>query len=147
MADPVVHFEIIGKTPGRGSGPTSATCSGWEFDTSAPVADAVSEPTNYGFVNRPTASDGTGIPGGIGGGAGYDAHPDLLRRRSQRGGRLAAGREPGGSATFPLRHRRAWSSASSLIRGQRDRRRRRRVAQPPRRAAAADRRGQTGRCG
>ena len=34
----------------------------------------MSEPTNYGFVSRVTTSDGTGIPGGVGGGAGYDAH-------------------------------------------------------------------------
>ena len=27
---------------------------------------------NYGFVNGGTTSDGTGIPGGVGGGAGYD---------------------------------------------------------------------------
>jgi uncharacterized protein len=37
-----------------------------------PVAEEVSEPANYGFVNRTTTSDGTGIPGGVGGGAGYD---------------------------------------------------------------------------
>ena len=73
MADPVVHFEIIGKNPERLRG-YFGELFGWEFDTSAPVADAVSEPTNYGFVNRVTTSDGTGIPGGIGGGAGYDAH-------------------------------------------------------------------------
>jgi hypothetical protein len=40
---------------------------GWEFDTSSPVARAVSEPDDYGFVNRNTTSDGTGIPGGVGG--------------------------------------------------------------------------------
>ena len=47
---------------------------GWEFDTSSPVAEEVSEPTNYGFVDRDTTSDGTGIPGGVGGGTGYDGH-------------------------------------------------------------------------
>jgi predicted enzyme related to lactoylglutathione lyase len=29
---------------------------------------------NYGFVERNTTSDGTGIPGGVGGGMGYDGH-------------------------------------------------------------------------
>lgn len=29
---------------------------------------------NYGFVNRITVSDGTGIPGGVGGGASYQRH-------------------------------------------------------------------------
>jgi hypothetical protein len=31
-------------------------------------------PTSYGFVNGGPTSDGTGIPGGAGGGAGYDSH-------------------------------------------------------------------------
>ena len=39
-----------------------------------PVAEAVSEPDNYGFINRMTTDDGTGIPGGVGGGAGYSGH-------------------------------------------------------------------------
>jgi len=46
----------------------------WEFDTSAPVAAAISEAGNYGFVERNATSDGTGIPGGVGGGAGYAGH-------------------------------------------------------------------------
>ena len=45
-----------------------------EFDTTSPVSEAVSEPANYGLVDRNTTSDGTGIPGGVGGGAGYDGH-------------------------------------------------------------------------
>jgi uncharacterized protein len=63
-----VPFEIIGADP-------SALRSyygglfGWEFDTSSPVSDAVSEPANYGFV-APDASSG-GIPGGVGGGQAY----------------------------------------------------------------------------
>jgi predicted enzyme related to lactoylglutathione lyase len=39
-----------------------------------PVAEAISQPGNYGFVDRNTTSDGTGIPGGVGGGMGYDGH-------------------------------------------------------------------------
>lgn len=73
MADPVVHFEIIGKDPERLRS-YFGDLFGWEFDTSAPVAEAVSEPANYGFVNRVTTSDGTGIPGGVGGGANYQSH-------------------------------------------------------------------------
>src|SRR3989440_12114732 len=70
MGQPVVHFEIIGTEPAKLRG-YFGELFGWEFDTSSPVAEAVSEPQNYGFVNRVTASDGTGIPGGVGGGAGY----------------------------------------------------------------------------
>ena len=73
MADPVVHFEIIGKDPERLRG-YFGELFGWRFDTSSPVAQAVSEPSNYGFVDRVTTPDGTGIPGGVGGGAGYPAH-------------------------------------------------------------------------
>jgi hypothetical protein len=38
------------------------------------VAGAISEPGNYGFVERYTTSDGTGIPGGVGGGTDHDGH-------------------------------------------------------------------------
>jgi predicted enzyme related to lactoylglutathione lyase len=73
VAQPVVHFEIIGKDPEKLRG-YFGELFGWEYDTSSPVAEEVSEPANYGFVNRPTTSDGTGIPGGVGGGAGYEGH-------------------------------------------------------------------------
>jgi len=73
MGQPVVHFEVIGKEPEKLRGYYGALF-GWEFDTSSPVSEAVSEPMNYGFVERNTTSDGTGIPGGVGGGVGYDGH-------------------------------------------------------------------------
>jgi uncharacterized protein len=65
---PVVHFEIIGADP-HGLRDYYGELFGWEFDMSSPVSDAVSEPTNYGFVEP--SSDGIGIPGGVGGGAAY----------------------------------------------------------------------------
>jgi uncharacterized protein len=70
MAQPVVHFEIIGEDPAslrRYYG----ELFGWDFDTTGPVADAVSEPGQYGFTDPGRSSTGAGIPGGIGGGAGY----------------------------------------------------------------------------
>ncbi len=73
MGQPIVHFEVIGTDPGKLRGFYGALF-GWEFDTSAPVSEAVSEPMNYGFLERITTSDGTGIPGGVGGGAAYDSH-------------------------------------------------------------------------
>jgi uncharacterized protein len=73
MGQPVVHFEVIGKDPDQLRG-YYGELFGWEFDTSGPVSDAVSEPTNYGFVERNTTSDVTGIPGGVGGGPAYDRH-------------------------------------------------------------------------
>ena len=73
MGQPVVHFEVIGKDPAGLRG-YYGELFGWEFDTSSPVSEAVSEPSNYGFVGGNTTSDGTGIPGGVGGGAGYHSH-------------------------------------------------------------------------
>jgi hypothetical protein len=73
VAHPVVHFEIIGKNPEQLRN-YYGELFGWQFDTGSPVADAVSESGNYGFVDRIATPDGAGIPGGIGGGAGYPAH-------------------------------------------------------------------------
>jgi predicted enzyme related to lactoylglutathione lyase len=72
MGLPVVHFEIIGTNP-DGLRSYYGQLFGWEFDTSSLVSAAVSEPTNYGFVAPETTSNGIGIPGGVGGGASYDA--------------------------------------------------------------------------
>src|ERR1700691_3187805 len=74
VAHPVVHFEIIGKNPDKLRN-YFGELFGWQFDTSSPVAEAVSEPTSYGFVERITTPDGTGIPGGIGGRAPHTSHP------------------------------------------------------------------------
>src|SRR2546430_16283390 len=73
MGQPVVHFEILGTEPG-GLRRYYGALFGWEFDTGGPVSRAVSEAGNYGFVDRPTTDDGTGIPGGVGGGDGYHPH-------------------------------------------------------------------------
>jgi predicted enzyme related to lactoylglutathione lyase len=102
MGQPVVHFEIIGKEPAKLRS-YFGELFGWEFDTSSPVAAAVSEPTNYGFVNRNTTSDGTGIPGGVGGGARYEHQvlfyvgvPDVgaaLQKAESLGGKRLMGPE------------------------------------------------------
>lgn len=102
MANPVVHFEIIGKDPERLRN-YFGELFGWSFDSSSPVAEAVSELSNYGFVDRVTTPDGTGIPGGVGGGAGYPAHvlfyvgvPDVeaaLREAERLGGKRRLGPE------------------------------------------------------
>jgi predicted enzyme related to lactoylglutathione lyase len=102
VANPVVHFEIIGRDPEKLRN-YFGELFGWSFDSSSPVAEAVSEPSNYGFVDRATTPDGTGIPGGIGGGAGYPAHvlfyvgvPDVeaaLREAERLGGKRRLGPE------------------------------------------------------
>jgi predicted enzyme related to lactoylglutathione lyase len=100
MGQPVVHFEIIGNDPTRLRGFFNGLFD-WECDTSGTVADVVSEPTNYGFIDLLTASDGSGIRGGIGGGQAYDRHvvfyvgvPDVeaaLRKAEVLGGQRQIG--------------------------------------------------------
>lgn len=102
MGQPVVHFEIIGNDPARLRSFYGELFS-WEFDTSGRVAEAVSEPTDYGFIDPAAAGNDAGIPGGIGGGEGYDRHtvfyvgvPDVeqaLHRAEQLGGRRVMGPE------------------------------------------------------
>ena len=102
MGQPVVHFEIIGKDPAKLRG-YFGELFGWEFDVPSPVSEAVSDPASYGFVNRMTTGDGTGIPGGVGGGPGYEAHavfyvavPDVeaaLAKAESLGGKRLMGPE------------------------------------------------------
>ncbi|HEY1531815.1 MAG TPA: VOC family protein [Galbitalea sp.] len=68
MGNPVVHFEISGADPEK-LREYYARLFGWAFDTGSPVAPSVSDAGNYGFMS---AEDG--IPGGIGGGAGFPSH-------------------------------------------------------------------------
>lgn len=101
MGQPVVHFEVIGKDPAKLRS-YFGDLFGWTFDMT-PVAEAVSEPDNYGFIDRMTTDDGTGIPGGVGGGAGYTGHAlfyvgvpdveDALRKAESLGGRRLMGPE------------------------------------------------------
>jgi uncharacterized protein len=94
MSNPVVHFEIIGPDPVRLRG-FFGELFGWSYEPT-PVAAAVSEPDNYGFIDLLTARDGSGIRGGVGGGPAYHGHalfyvgvPDVeyaLTRAEQLGG-------------------------------------------------------------
>jgi predicted enzyme related to lactoylglutathione lyase len=73
MAQPVVHFEVVGKDPTR-LREFFSELFGWQFDVPSPVAPEVSAPDDYGFLELITAEDGTGIRGGVGGGPGYQSH-------------------------------------------------------------------------
>ncbi|HEY2552748.1 MAG TPA: VOC family protein [Streptosporangiaceae bacterium] len=100
MSNPVVHFEIIGPQPEHLRG-YYARLFGWQFDTSGRVAEAVSEPDNYGFIERIATPDGAGIPGGIGGGPAFSGQAifyvgvsdveDALQRAEQLGGSRVLG--------------------------------------------------------
>jgi uncharacterized protein len=106
MGQPVIHFEVIGKDPEKLRS-YYGELFGWEFDTSGAVSDAVSEAGEYGFVDRSTNGDGTGINGGVGGGRSYEGHaifyvgvPDVeaaLQKAESLGGtrRMGPDRAPG----------------------------------------------------
>jgi predicted enzyme related to lactoylglutathione lyase len=74
---------------------------GWEFEVPSPVAEEVSEKESYGFLNLVRSEDGTGIPGGVGGGPGYASHAlfyvgvsnveAALQRAEDLGGRRVMG--------------------------------------------------------
>jgi predicted enzyme related to lactoylglutathione lyase len=95
MGAPVVHFEIVGTDPQRLRG-YYGELFGWRFDVGG-AAEAVSAPGDYGFVNP----DSGGIPGGVGGGAGYPHRtlfyvgvPDVetaLREAERLGGTRVSG--------------------------------------------------------
>ena len=104
MGQPVVHFEVIGTDPAKLPRLLRRAVR-VEFDTSGPVAPTVSQRGNYGFTDTGAA----GIPGGIGGGPGYDSHvifyvgvPDVkaaLRKAESLGGSAGWGLQqaPGGN--------------------------------------------------
>jgi predicted enzyme related to lactoylglutathione lyase len=102
MGDPVVHFEIIGPDPDSLRG-YYADLFGWTFAVGGPVAPGVSEAGNYGFVEAGSIGDAAGIPGGVGGGVGYESHavfyvgvPDVaaaLQKAESLGGRRTMGPE------------------------------------------------------
>ena len=100
MGHPVVHFEIIGTNPAELRA-YYHHLFGWDYNDNAPVAADVSQQDSYSFIERLTTADGTGIPGGIGGGANFPAHavfyvgvPDVeaaLREAESLGGTRVMG--------------------------------------------------------
>jgi predicted enzyme related to lactoylglutathione lyase len=104
MANPVVHFEIIGTDPDRLRA-YYGSLFGWQFDLGHDAAPEVSAPGSYGFT-QPS----TGIPGGVGGGSGYAARtlfyvgvPDVeaaLRQAADLGGTRVSGPHPNPAGTL-----------------------------------------------
>jgi uncharacterized protein len=113
VGQPVVHFEVIGKEPEQLRSFYGALFD-WEFDTGAQVSDAVSEAGSYGFVDRYTTDDGTGIRGGIGGGPDYARHaifyvavPDVesaLQAAERLGGKRVLGPEKNPAGNLVVGH-------------------------------------------
>ncbi len=101
MGQPVVHFEITGEDPAQ-LREFFGDLFGWTYEMT-PVAPAVSEPGDYGFIDLLTAADGAGIRGGVGGGpgrqpsalfyVGVDDVAGALQRAEQLGGTRKMGPE------------------------------------------------------
>jgi uncharacterized protein len=70
MARPVVHFEVTGRDPAALRS-FFGQLFDWEFDVPSRVADGISDPDAYGFLNPDPTNEVPGIPGGVGGGPGY----------------------------------------------------------------------------
>ena len=92
MADPVVHFEIIGTDPQRLREYYSALF-GWSFATPSPVAGTVSDAEEYGFLDLIQAGDGSGIRGG----AGFTHHAVFYVGVADVGAALRRAEELGGT--------------------------------------------------
>jgi predicted enzyme related to lactoylglutathione lyase len=100
MADPVVHFEIIGTDPAALRG-YYAELFGWQYALGDAATEHVSAAGEYGFVGN------AGLNGGVAGGpkltpqvvfyVGVDNVEEALARAEQLGGRRAFGPvgEPG----------------------------------------------------
>ena len=71
MANPVVHFEIIGPDPDALRRFYSALF-GWDAPAGSPVAPAISDESSYSFITPREEWDAAA--GGIGGGPGFPAH-------------------------------------------------------------------------
>jgi uncharacterized protein len=96
MAQPVVHFEIIGNDPER-LRQYFGDLFGWEFEVPSAVAPEISDPENYGFLDLLTSDDGVGIRGGVGGGAGYASHAIFYVRVPEVEAALQRAEELGGT--------------------------------------------------
>lgn len=97
---PVVHFEIIGTNPAT-LRTYYSELFGWALQENSPVASEVSQTDSYSFIDRMTTDDGTGIPGGIGGGRAFRSQTvfyvgvadveDALQRAERLGGQRVMG--------------------------------------------------------
>jgi len=70
----------------------------WEFEIPSPVAQEVSEPESYGFLNTITSEDGSSIPDSIGGGSSDESHAvftSACRMSEPRCSGLKNSEEPG----------------------------------------------------
>ncbi|MEO3926226.1 VOC family protein [Micromonosporaceae bacterium B7E4] len=113
MGQQVVHFEIIGTDPAALRS-YYGELFGWQFGVGDAATEAVSAPGEYGFVDASATGDGTGINGGVGGGAGYQRRvlfyvgvPDVeaaLRRAESLGGTRVLGPAPASGGPLAVGH-------------------------------------------
>jgi len=98
MVNAVVHVELIGPEPERLRA-FYAALFGWDAPAGAPVADAISAPTAYSFID-PVPGAGP-VAGGIGGGPGFAAHAVFYVGVDDVAAALQHVEELGGSVVLP----------------------------------------------
>jgi hypothetical protein len=113
MAQPVVHFEVIGKDPTR-LRKYFGELFGWEFDVPSPVAQEVSETASYGFLDLVISEDGTGIRGWRRRRSGLCEPRRLLRRGPECRSSVAARREARGNTGHGSSHVTEWPCCLAL---------------------------------
>ena len=109
MGQPVVHFEIVGTDPAK-LREYYGELFGWQYQVGDASTEAVSRPGEYGFVDAGTS--GSGINGGVAGGAGFDPRvlfyvgvPDVeaaLRQAESLGGTRVMGPDSANAAPDDL---------------------------------------------
>jgi uncharacterized protein len=99
MARPVVHFEVTGRDP-----ETLRRFFGglfdWHFDVPSPIAEGISDPDTYGFLNPDESSELPGIPGGVGGGPDFAPKTVFYVAVDDVAASLAHAEELGGKRAF-----------------------------------------------
>jgi predicted enzyme related to lactoylglutathione lyase len=98
MGNPVVHVELIGPDPAL-LRHFYAQLFGWDAPAGAPVAEQVSEPTEYSFIAP--ADDSPPAAAGIGGGVGFVSHAIFYVGVENVADALATARKLGATLVLP----------------------------------------------
>ena len=99
MGDPVVHVELIGPDPAA-LRTFYGALFGWDAPPGAPVAPRVSDEASYAFIEP--AEGAAPAAGGIGGGAGFEAHAIFSVGVEDVAAALAQVEELGGTVVLGL---------------------------------------------
>ena len=98
MGNAVVHFELIGPDPARLRS-FYGDLFGWNAPAGSPVAERISTPSEYSFINP--SADAAAAAGGIGGGPGFESHAIFYVGVADVSAALAEAVRLGGTVVLP----------------------------------------------